>query len=167
MVNSQPTQYMHLATGVGSIQAGNSINQNLMKLQQIQNSMPQNSFLLGQINRAKYSKAAARATNTVMMAEPQPKVSGNSPNMKDDHMDKKVEYADDDDDDYDYDDDDRDYAQEELDHHANQCNPNSDEYQDAMDNHANQMNPNNDAYQGRRWKINSKTDTSAWIWRQF
>lgn len=39
---------------------------------------------------------------------------------------------------------------EERDHHANQMNPNSDEYQGAMDNHADQMNPNNDAYWSSR-----------------
>jgi hypothetical protein len=39
-----------------------------------------------------------------------------------------------------------DHDQEELDHHADQCNPNNDAYQDAMDNHADQLNPNNDEY---------------------
>ena len=33
-------------------------------------------------------------------------------------------------------------SQEELDHHANQNNPNNDAYQDAEDNRANQLNPN-------------------------
>lgn len=37
-------------------------------------------------------------------------------------------------------DDDR--RQEDLDHHANQNNPTSDEYQAAQDNRSNQMNPN-------------------------
>lgn len=30
----------------------------------------------------------------------------------------------------------------ELNHHANQMNPNSKAYKDCMDNHANQLNPN-------------------------
>ena len=37
-----------------------------------------------------------------------------------------------------------DHSQSELDHHANQMNPNSDAYQDRMDNHSNQLNPNHD-----------------------
>ena len=54
---------------------------------------------------------------------------------------------------------DDDYTQEELDNHANQCNPNNDEYdgyqehddysQADLDNHANQCNPNNDDYAGK------------------
>lgn len=37
-----------------------------------------------------------------------------------------------------------DHSQSELDHHANQMNPNNDAYQDRMDNHADQLNPNHD-----------------------
>lgn len=40
------------------------------------------------------------------------------------------------------------YSQSELDHHANQLNPNNHEYRAAMDNHANQLNPNNSEYRG-------------------
>ncbi|MDR2560301.1 MAG: hypothetical protein LBC63_00815 [Holophagales bacterium] len=40
------------------------------------------------------------------------------------------------------------HSQEELDHYANQNNPNSDAYQHEMDNHADQLNPNNDEYSG-------------------
>mmetsp|Transcript_36161 Transcript_36161/g.78985 ORF Transcript_36161/g.78985 Transcript_36161/m.78985 type:complete len:143 (+) Transcript_36161:34-462(+) len=61
------------------------------------------------------------------------------------------------------DDDGYEYTQDDLDNHANQLNPNNDEYagdededdqgyqytQDDLDNHADQLNPNNDEY-GRR-----------------
>lgn len=40
------------------------------------------------------------------------------------------------------------HSQAQLDHHANQLNPNSDAFRAAMDNHANQLNPNNSAYNG-------------------
>ncbi len=40
------------------------------------------------------------------------------------------------------------HSQAQLDHYANQHNPNSSEYQAEMDNHANQLNPNNDEYAG-------------------
>jgi hypothetical protein len=57
-----------------------------------------------------------------------------------------------------------DYSQEELDNHANQMNPNNDEYdgddddddedyeysQEELDNNADQMNPNNDEYYNSR-----------------
>ena len=33
-------------------------------------------------------------------------------------------------------------------HEADICNPNNEAYQHAMDNHANQLNPNNDEYAG-------------------
>jgi hypothetical protein len=61
----------------------------------------------------------------------------------------------------DYDDDSLD-NQADWDNHANQCNPNNENYQgydshyggdgtqDDLDNHANQMNPNNDAYYSSR-----------------
>ena len=50
-------------------------------------------------------------------------------------------------------------SQADLDNHANQLNPNNDEYQGGqdddyepsqadLDNHANQLNPNNDEYKG-------------------
>ena len=38
------------------------------------------------------------------------------------------------------------HSQEELDHYANQHNPNNDAYWDDLDNHANQCNPNNDEH---------------------
>jgi len=38
------------------------------------------------------------------------------------------------------------HTQEQLDHYADQNNPNNDTYQADLDNHANQMNPNNDEY---------------------
>ena len=38
------------------------------------------------------------------------------------------------------------HSQDELDHYANQHNPNNDAYWDDLDNHANQCNPNNDEY---------------------
>lgn len=34
----------------------------------------------------------------------------------------------------------------ELNHHANQCNPNNVAHQQALNNHANQCNPNNPRY---------------------
>ena len=37
--------------------------------------------------------------------------------------------------------------QDQLDHYANQNNPNNHEYWDDLDNHANQLNPNNDLYE--------------------
>lgn len=40
------------------------------------------------------------------------------------------------------------HTQEQLDHYANQNNPNNDAFQDDLDNHADQLNPNNDEYQG-------------------
>ena len=39
----------------------------VVKFQQVQNSMPQNSVLLGQMNKQKYAKIGAR-NSTVMMA---------------------------------------------------------------------------------------------------
>lgn len=33
-------------------------------------------------------------------------------------------------------------------HEADICNPNSQEHKDALDNHANQLNPNNEEYAG-------------------
>ena len=38
-------------------------------------------------------------------------------------------------------------TKEQLDHHANQLNPNSSAFRSAQNNRANQMNPNNAAYQ--------------------
>lgn len=38
-------------------------------------------------------------------------------------------------------------TQENLNHHANQMNPNNQAYQDRMNNHSNQLNPNNWRYQ--------------------
>ena len=67
LVNSQSTQYMQLATGMSNISAGNPFNQNAMKFQQIQNSMPKNNLFFGQMNKEEYAKAGARAS-TIMMA---------------------------------------------------------------------------------------------------
>lgn len=41
-------------------------------------------------------------------------------------------------------------TQAELNHHADQLNPNNYQNQLRMDNHANQLNPNNKLYQGRK-----------------
>lgn len=41
------------------------------------------------------------------------------------------------------------HTQEQLDHYANQNNPNNDAYQADNDNHSDQKNPNNDKYQGK------------------
>jgi len=40
------------------------------------------------------------------------------------------------------------HSQEQLNHHANQMNPNNAAHQANLDNHANQLNPNNERYQG-------------------
>ena len=40
------------------------------------------------------------------------------------------------------------HSQQELDHYANQHNPNNSAYWADLDNHANQLNPNNERYQG-------------------
>lgn len=37
-------------------------------------------------------------------------------------------------------------SQKQLDHHANQLNPNNPAFAARMDNHANQLNPNNPAF---------------------
>ena len=50
------------------------------------------------------------------------------------------------------------HTQEQLDHYANQNNPNNDAYQANQDNHANQLNPNNSAYQGGSSKNNEMND---------
>jgi len=42
------------------------------------------------------------------------------------------------------------YTKEQLDHYANQNNPNNHNYQDRFDNHSNQCNPNNDEYYNSR-----------------
>lgn len=40
------------------------------------------------------------------------------------------------------------HTQSQLNHHANQCNPNNVAHTASMNNHANQCNPNNAAYNG-------------------
>lgn len=40
--------------------------------------------------------------------------------------------------------------QKNLNHHANQLNPNNPAYQKALDNRSNQLNPNNPRYQGKK-----------------
>ena len=42
----------------------------------------------------------------------------------------------------------KDQTRANLNHHADQMNPNNYQYQTRMDNHANQLNPNNKLYQG-------------------
>ncbi|MBQ3721008.1 MAG: hypothetical protein II850_08530 [Fibrobacter sp.] len=41
-------------------------------------------------------------------------------------------------------------TQADLNHHADQMNPNNYQYQLRMNNHADQLNPNNKLYQGRK-----------------
>lgn len=41
-------------------------------------------------------------------------------------------------------------TQQQLDHHANQKNPNNYTHQRALDNRSNQLNPNNKLYQGKK-----------------
>jgi hypothetical protein len=40
------------------------------------------------------------------------------------------------------------HTQTQLDHHANQLNPNNTAFKSSLDNRANQLNPNNSLYQG-------------------
>lgn len=40
------------------------------------------------------------------------------------------------------------HSREQLNHYANQYNPNNGSYQARLDNHANQLNPNNREYRG-------------------
>jgi len=40
------------------------------------------------------------------------------------------------------------HSQSQLNHHANQMNPNNAARQASLNNHANQLNPNNGRYQG-------------------
>ena len=40
------------------------------------------------------------------------------------------------------------HTQSQMNHHANQSNPNNDAHRSAANNHSNQMNPNNSAYGG-------------------
>lgn len=42
------------------------------------------------------------------------------------------------------------HSQGQLNHHANQMNPNNTAHQANVDNRANQLNPNNDRFQGSR-----------------
>lgn len=42
------------------------------------------------------------------------------------------------------------HTQQQIDHYANQHNPNSSDYKACHDNHANQCNPNNPAYASSR-----------------
>ncbi len=42
------------------------------------------------------------------------------------------------------------HTQSQMNHHANQCNPNNGSYRSARNNRANQMNPNNRAYYSSR-----------------
>ena len=76
---------------MGNIPAENPINHNVMKFQQIQNSMPQNSNMTRHINKDKYATAGFRTSTVVMMAEPT--ISGSSPNLNEEHMDKEMKVA--------------------------------------------------------------------------
>lgn len=40
------------------------------------------------------------------------------------------------------------HSKEQLDHYANQNNPNNQSHQDDNDNHSDQLNPNNEEYKG-------------------
>ena len=40
------------------------------------------------------------------------------------------------------------HSRDQMNYHADQCNPNSGAHRASMDNHANQCNPNNSAYRG-------------------
>jgi|GEM_PF-1628618 len=42
------------------------------------------------------------------------------------------------------------HTSSQMNHHANQGNPNNSAHQAAQNNHANQMNPNHGTYQGTR-----------------
>lgn len=42
------------------------------------------------------------------------------------------------------------HSQQQLNHYANQHNPNSSAYRSNMNNHANQLNPNNANYKGKK-----------------
>lgn len=42
------------------------------------------------------------------------------------------------------------HTQDQLNHHSNQRNPNSNIYKAAMNNHSNQRNPNSNAYKAAR-----------------
>ena len=44
------------------------------------------------------------------------------------------------------------HTQSQMNHHANQENPNNSAYKSAQNNHANQCNPNNSAYNSSRGK---------------
>ena len=49
------------------------------------------------------------------------------------------------------------HTQAQLNHYANQNNPNSSAYRSSMNNHSNQCNPNNVAYQQSRSGSNGKS----------
>ena len=40
------------------------------------------------------------------------------------------------------------HTSSQMNHHANQMNPNNSSHRSAANNHSNQMNPNNSAYKG-------------------
>lgn len=44
------------------------------------------------------------------------------------------------------------HTSEQMNHHANQSNPNNQAYQAAMNNHSNQCNPNHYSYHGGKTK---------------
>lgn len=79
---------MIIPTGVGRIQAECLTNQNVMKVQQVQNSMPHISNMYGQIHQEKNAKAGAR-TSTIMRAGPT--ITGSIPqNMNENYMDTEM-----------------------------------------------------------------------------
>ena len=79
---------MQLATGTGNVSAEFPINQKVMKVQQIQNSLPSNSNFLRPLNKEKFVQARTR---TIMRASG-PNISGNfnSPDFDEDHMDREM-----------------------------------------------------------------------------
>lgn len=53
------------------------------------------------------------------------------------------------------------HGKEQIDHYANQHNPNNDAYQANLDNSSNQLNPNNDEYKGDDAVQENTSDTGS------
>ena len=87
--NPQSTQYINLATGMGSIPAGHPMDQSVMQFEQIQNSVPLNSHMPRAITKGRSAKAGARRS-TVMMAGPTVEGSKDLADLDEDHMDKEM-----------------------------------------------------------------------------
>ena len=56
------------------------------------------------------------------------------------------------------------HTQSQMNHHANQCNPNNSAHTAAMNNHANQCNPNHNASKRQRYQFFKK---SVIFWKLF